>query len=313
MPYDNIISRADTAALMPEEVSRAMLSELPNESGVLGAFTNIPVSRNQVRFPVLSALPVAYFVNGDTGLKQTTEVNWDNKYLNVEEIACIVPIPENVLDDNDVDIWGEVEPLIRQAVARTLDNAVFFGVNAPGTWPDDIAAGVAAQNQIVTRGTATPAEGGLATDVSNVMALLEADGYDADRAIARTTLKALTRNARDGDGNRIDDVSPNNVWGAEVQYPMRGLWPTAAESPELFLLDSSHFVVGVRSDITLKVLDQAVIQDNTGAIIYNLPQQDMVATRCTFRVGWQVSNPINYDEPIEANRYPAAALASPAA
>ena len=26
--------------------------------------------------PVLSALPVAYFVNGDTGLKQTTEAAW---------------------------------------------------------------------------------------------------------------------------------------------------------------------------------------------------------------------------------------------
>ena len=58
----------------------------------------------------------------------------------------------------------------------------------------------------------------------------------------------------------------------------------------------------------MKVLDQAVIQDNLGAIIYNLAQQDMVATRCTFRVGWQVSNPINYDQPTEASRYPAGRL-----
>jgi uncharacterized protein (UPF0218 family) len=93
---------------------------------------------------------------------------------------------------------------------------------------------------------------------------------------------------------------------------MRGLWPTAASSPEAFVLDSQRFVVGVRSDIALKVLDQAVIQDNTGAIIYNLPQQDMVAVRATFRVGWQVSNPINYDQPVEASRYPAGRLVSPA-
>jgi hypothetical protein len=73
-------------------------------------------------------------------------------------------------------------------------------------------------------------------------------------------------------------------------------------------IDSTEFVVGVRQDVTWKLLDQAVIQDNTGAIIYNLAQQDMVALRLTMRVGWQVANTINYDQPVEASRYPAAIL-----
>jgi HK97 family phage major capsid protein len=308
MPYNSIISRGDAQAWMPEEVSRAMLADMTNDSGVLGAFRRIPVGRNQVRFPILSALPVAYFVAGDTGLKQTTEISWDNKFMNVEELACIVPVPENVLDDASIDIWGEVEPLVRDAVSRTLDAAVYFGVNAPGTWPTNVAAAAAAAGNEVTAGTATVAEGGIAGDISNLFATLEADGYDSSRIIAHTALKGAFRNARDASGVRNQEVDQNNVWGSSVLYPMRGLWPTAAGSPELIALDSSHFVVGVRSDISFKVLDQAVIQDNTGTIIYNLPQQDMVATRCTFRVGWQVSNPINYDQPTEADRYPAARL-----
>ena len=44
---------------------------------------------------------------------------------------------------------------------------------------------------------------------------------------------------------------------------------------------------------------------------YNLAQQDMVALRLTFRVGWQVANTINYQQPVEANRYPAAYVALP--
>jgi HK97 family phage major capsid protein len=312
MPYNNIISRAEAAAFMPEEVSRSMLTALEDDSGVLGAFTRIPVGGAQIRFPILSALPVAYFVTGDTGLKQTTEVNWDNKFLNIEELACIVPIPENVLDDSDIDIWGEVEPLVRQAVSRTLDAAVYFGVNAPGTWPTNVSAAAAAAGNSVVRGTATAAQGGVATDVSNLLSTLEADGYDASSLIARTTLKGVFRNARDTQGVRLAEVDQNQAWGSPILYPMRGLWPTAASSPELFALDREHFVVGVRSDISLKVLTESVIQDNLGAIIYNLAQQDMVATRCTFRVGWQVSNPINYDQPTEANRYPAGRLVSPA-
>ena len=51
--------------------------------------------------PVLSALPVAYWVTGDTGMKQTTTAAWQSKTITVDELAVIVPVPENVLDDID--------------------------------------------------------------------------------------------------------------------------------------------------------------------------------------------------------------------
>jgi hypothetical protein len=37
-------------------------------------------------------------------------------------------------------------------------------------------------------------------------------------------------------------------------------------------------------------------------------QQDMVALRATLRIGWQVPNPINRLNEVEATRYPFAAL-----
>ena len=98
--------------------------------------------------------------------------------------------------------------------------------------------------------------------------------------------------------------------GMQVSYPMRGLWPTTggSVSPRAIFMQRDQFVVGIRSDISFKLFTEGVIQDDSGAIVYNLMQQDMSAMRLTFRVGWQVANIINYDQATEGNRYPAASL-----
>ena len=147
------------------------------------------MARNQTRFPVLSALPTAYFVSGDTGLKQTTEAAWDNKYMYVEEIATIVPIPEAVLDDAGFDVWGSIQPLMEDAIARTLDAAVIFGTNAPTTWATEgnlVAEAVAAGN-VVARGTNNAAAGGIHGDLSDLLGTLEADGYVPNGAVGNIT------------------------------------------------------------------------------------------------------------------------------
>jgi hypothetical protein len=55
-------------------------------------------------------------------------------------------------------------------------------------------------------------------------------------------------------------------------------------------------IVGVRQDMEFKILDQAVITDSTGQIIFNLAQQDMKALRVTFRVGYTIANRINRED-----------------
>lgn len=289
-----------------------MIRRATDESAALRLFRRVPVSRAQVRFPVLSALPIAYWVNGDTGLKQTTEVNWTNKYINIEELATIVPVPDNVVADAEIDIWDEMMPYLVEAFYRAFDSAVFFGTNAPGTFPTNIAAAATAAGNVVTEGTATTAQGGFMGDLDALLGKVEEDGYDVNGYVAARTLRGKLRSARDTTGRKLDENRINGsldaLDGNPIVYPMRGLWPTGVGTPRLFAGDWSNFVAAVRQDITMKVLTEAVIQDNTGTIIYNLAQQDMSAIRLTFRVGWQVANLLNYDQPTEANRYPVARL-----
>ena len=311
MPYNSLVTRTDVASMVPESVSSAMLNNLSAQSVVLANGQRIPMASNQTRFPILSALPTAYFVNGDTGLKQTTEAAWDNRYLYVEEIATIVPISENVLDDAQFDIWGYLRPLMEAAIVRTLDAAVIFGTNAPATWVTEgnlVGDAVSAGN-VVARGTNAAAAGGLHGDLSDLLSKLEADGYQPNGGVGNVTLKARLRQVRDSTGQTI----PLPADLPNFTYALEGLWPTGLNAAELLVGDWSKLVVGVRQDMTYKLITEGVITDAGGLVVYNLPQQDMVALRLVFRAGYAVANPINYTQPTEASRYPFAVLRSPAA
>ena len=296
MPYNNVVSRTDAAALIPEDVASDIIKRLPEQSAALSLFRRTTMSRQQQRLPVMAALPVAYFVAGDTGLKQTSESGWANKYLNAEEIACIVPVPEAVLDDAAFDIWGETRPFIVEAMGRTLDAAIFFGVNKPASWPNAIAADAVTSRQRRRRGHGRPGYGGVTGDVSALLGTVEADGYDPNGIVANRIFKAKIRAARSTTGEQLTavesgtEVQPagTSLYGIDITYPLRGLWPTGAGAIEMFVGDFTEGILAIRQDLTWKILDQAVIQDGTGAIQYNLAQQDMVALRVVARFAWQV-------------------------
>ena len=134
-----IIDRSGAEVQIPEEKSREILQSVPEQSIVMRLMRRLPDMSSKTRsIPVLGSLPMAYFVDGDTGMKQTTSMAWENVKLYAEEIACIVPIPENVLDDSDYDIWGNVSPRMREAIGAAFDKAVLLGTNKPSNFPAGI-------------------------------------------------------------------------------------------------------------------------------------------------------------------------------
>lgn len=311
MPFDSVIDRDGTGALMPEDASREILGQVAEESVVMRFGRRLPnMSRAQRRIPVWNALPTAYFVSGDTGLKQTTNVSWDNVFLNAEEVAVIVPIPEAVLDDADYDIFGEARPAIVSAIGKTVDQAVLYGINAPASWPDPITIGVAEANHEVTVGEV----GDLYADLlgeGGVLNKIEEDGFMANGHVAALRMKARLRDLRDNDDRPIfvtglmsEGRTQYSLDGEPLVFPRNG-----AIDPARTLLiagDWSQLVWAVRQDITYKVLTEAVITDNSSPpeILYNLAQQDMVALRVVFRLAWALPNPINLVNEDPATRYP---------
>jgi HK97 family phage major capsid protein len=320
MPYNSLISRTDAAALIPEVVSDEILNNVPQRSAVMQLARRLAnMSTNQKRMPVMSALATAYFVSGDTSLKQTSEVNWDNKYIDAEELAVIVPIPEAVLDDSTYDIWGQVRPSIEEAFGIAIDAAVMYGTNIPSTWTTDLgAAGIVAGALAASQGISLAAYtdlyeaifGETAGGTSGLFGLVEEDGFMVTGSIAHLQMKRRLRNMRDSDGgllfsNSIQQAGAYILDGAPCLFPLNG-----AVSSTYYLLSGqwNQLVYAMRQDITYKILDQAVIQDGAGNIVYNLAQQDMVALRAVMRLGFALPNPINRVQGTTASRFPFAYL-----
>lgn len=315
MAFADIIDRDDASALMPEEVQKEIVQGTIESSAAMGLMTHQPMTRRQTRIPVLSVLPEAYFIDtaNDIGLKQTTTQAWSNKYLNAEELAVIVPMPVNVLEDSEYDVWAQVKPRLTEAFGLKVDNAVFFGVSKPSTWPDDILTGATAAANSVVHGTSSI---DVLDDINTVMGAVEADGFEVNGFWARIQMKSLLRGLRTNDGALIYQArnegvgttggNVGTIWGEPVKFSKAGLtgYASASGNAELIAGDFKQAVLGIREDISMKVFDTGVITDDMGNIVYNLMQQDMVALRATMRVAFQVPNPINRQQPTESSRYP---------
>lgn len=289
----NITARTDLSGLIPEPVTREIIQGVTEGSAVLNMGRRLPnmTSKTQT-MNVLDMLPTAYFVNGDTGTKQTTKMKWDKKKIVAEEIAVIVPIPEAVLDDADYDIWGEVRPRLVEAFGKVIDGAILFGTNKPTSWRDSVLETCTKAGSVVA---ATPyiyddllAEGG-------VIAKVEESGYIVNGIMSAIQMRAKLRGLKDKGGSPIfktdmQGATPYALDGSPMYFPRNGAFD--ASKALMIAGDWSELVYSIRQDITFKIFDQGVVQDpSDNSIVYNLMQNDMVALRAVMRLGWEIPNP----------------------
>ena len=291
----NITNRQDAEAIIREQVVQTIFQDAPKQSTFMSMAKKLPnMTSNQTRIRVLDFLPTAYWVDGDTGMKQTTRQAWDNVYLTAGELAVIVPIPEAVLDDAEVDIMGEVTPRVNEAIGQKVDSAIIFGSNRPKEWQNDIITMARQAGNNVA-----PASGkdyyDLILGEDGIFAKVEEDGYGVTGALASMSMRAKLRGLRDTTGqpifkSSIQEKTAYTLDGAPMYFPENGAFDNSIA--QLVVGDFKQAVFAIRQDVTVKILDQGVIQDPvTNEIVYNLAQQDMIALRVVFRMGWALPNP----------------------
>lgn len=311
MAYNNVIDRATNPAIeLPEEVSREVIQEATASSVIMNLARTVRMSSKSYRQPVLDVLPNAYWVNGDTGLKQTTSVEWESVYLTAEPLAVLVVVPDEFIDDSFVPIWSEVRPLIAQAFGKVIDNAALWNVNRPASWSASVYQHAAAAGNYVEIGqnkglVAGTSGSDLAVDVAAMGLQLASDGFSLDAFAAQNGFNWRLLAQRDTNGAPIytPQIGENRagLYGIPFVESRNGAWDNEVK---LIGGDWSKAIFGVRQDMTFTMHEDAVISNDSGVVVFNSMQQDSKIMRVVGRFGFAIANPVTNLNSTRSTRSP---------
>lgn len=279
------ISRAEVATLIQEAYADVLLDGAREASTALAAFPTVSMGTKLTHLPVLATLPEAGWVSESAtesgGVKPTSQATWQDRTLVAEEIAVILPVHENVIDDATTAVLSELASLGGQAIGKKLDQAVFFGVDKPASWVSDdlLSAAVAASQDVtVVDGDANTSD--IVGAVNQAAKLIAVAGYAPDTMVASLAMRYEVANLRDANGQPI--FRDESFAGFSTYFNRNGAWD--ADEAVAIVADSSRVRIGVRQDIQVKLLDQATVSG------INLAERDMVAIRLKARFAYVLGN-----------------------
>ncbi|RJO79315.1 phage major capsid protein [Nocardia panacis] len=332
--YANVLGSAQLSGgygsnLMPPQAITEILQAAPKASALLTMANKVQMSAGTARQSVLGSAPDAYWVRSEpksdskSGMKETDLQAWEDIVITAEELAVVVPIPDNVVADARIDLWSQVAPRVAEAIGRKLDQAGIFGADMPVSFGTSLLAGAIAAGNVITRnrdipvstsGTganaaSTSRKSDLGEDVAEAGKRLRKQGYGISGFASAPGIEWELIGLRNGQGTPIYVPSlaagtPSTLYGKPMGEVDNGAWDDAQAS--IIAADWSKVVVGIRQDIEYRIFSEGVITDAAGKVLLNLMQADSKAMRVTFRAGFVVANPLTALQKDKTKRYPAA-------
>lgn len=307
------ITRSDVSTLIEDAYAHDFLAHATKTSAVLSAFPTKNLGTKTTNLPVLATKPHAGWVSesasAPAGTKPVAKVTWGNKTLVVEELAVIIPVHENVVDDATTDVIADITRTGAEAIAFALDAAVIFGIGKPLTWvSDDLkksAVDAGQQFSVGATGTADDLAGKFLQAAESLSEL-----YDPTTVLARRGLRYRLANLRATTGEPIFQASMSTTPGTADQiHGLNTFWVSGTvddgaggdtlvwdpDTADALVLDRSRVIIGVRQDIQVKFLDQAVV----GGV--SLAEKDMVALRFKARFAYCLGDNVAYGSELQTN------------
>lgn len=278
---DTTYLKDNLAGFVPVEQSYNIIENLVKESAILRLSKVEVMNTESKKFSVLKNNVAAYWVE-ETNRIQTSTPEWEFPTITAKKIAVIIPTTREKNEDTVINVFDTLQEQIVVAFNRAIDEACLFGINTP--FAQSIYGAATANGMKIEVGTNAK----LDLDISDVMALVEAKGYDVNGFISSIGFKNSLRKLRDGNGNQlyVEGVDQKQLYSLPIEFCRNGSWD--ASKALCIAGNFDYSVVGVRSDISYEVLREATLTTVTMAdnSPLSLAERDMIAIKATMRIGF---------------------------
>lgn len=289
---------ASAGVLIPEVLANEVVRITQTGYGLARqefAFNQLTVGNTKRITALGSTLSVYWLDEGEK--KPSSQPSFSMVTLALKKLAVIVPMTEESVEDAGINLTEFVAQLIREAVDKEVDLQFF---NGDGTvWTGILNdTSIPSDTLAATKYAASIRPEDIIGLVDNTALSVNGKYYMHRTVLSK--IRTLRQNA-DGTGDYL--YNPLGA-GAEGNGTLNGrpvvlseAFPTlteanAANEPIMLYGDLKRGVAyGEKSDVRLKLLDQATITDVDGETVINLAEQDMLAVRAVQRVGMKVTLP----------------------
>jgi HK97 family phage major capsid protein len=292
---------SDFSGIIPHEYSQQIIDEVEQRSAVLQLATIMPMGTRISELPVTGALPKANWVTGagappaGTGRKPYTDLKLSPQVITAEEIAAVVAIPDQYLEDNTINLWNWARPKLAEAIAIRLDETVMFGgAGIPATFP---AQGLSNPLYSYPVGLGTgqfPTAIDAVDAVNNAMSYVEGQGLNVTGHSADIGAKGQFRGVRDQNGSlllgteQVGTSQRPTLYGEPIAYSQYA----QVTATDFFTGAWDYLVIGVRQDIRFRIDPSGVILGTTMADSVSGFQDNVTPCKVWARFGCTIVKPV---------------------
>jgi hypothetical protein len=175
--------------LLPPTITGPIFAKAAEQSAVMSLARRVPLSVTaQTAIPVPMDIPTAGWVN-EGGVKPASQEGIGVKVMTGKKLALLLPVSQEVVMTNAAGLYSQIQQDLPTAMSRAFDQAAINGKDLRSGGAGPFSDYLTQTGNTQALGTATPAQGGLYTDLVQGMGKVVDRNFDFTGFAADPRLK----------------------------------------------------------------------------------------------------------------------------